>query len=128
MNTPNFIAAGAVPIVRMNGPNRDFRSAKGGSTLPRTTDGTLLPRGHRSAARFAKVDHRDAASRFDRPLVGRRPTGGIGLYPAVEDVRVEQRWQPVAVVRGSVGDREAADEAELPLNADVVLVAERRDP
>lgn len=39
---------------------------------------------------------------------------------------IAARARPVAVVRGGIGDQEAADEAEAAVDADMVLLAEHR--
>ena len=83
-------------------------------------------RRHRPAARFGALKPRHQAAPVEQVEVGLGAIGGVRPHPARQVVAIEEAFELTAVVGGGVGDGGPADEPVGAVDANVVLVAERR--
>ncbi len=129
---PIFVVARAIPIVRTNNPIRDFCAAKTCSMRERTLDFSALARRVLSGMGLPRwllaVNAADEAISGQEVLVGGRAVGAVRPHDGGSVGLVQQALtQTRAFIGGGVRDHPRPDQPEAPIDADVFLVAERRN-
>ena len=119
-----------MPTVRTTRPSRHFWAAETCSTRERTRARATLPRTRCAGIGFAAglfaLELRPQPTALEECQIGGRAVGGVGPHLARGVVPIKHGAELTAVASCRVGDAVAAQKAEGAINADVVLVAERR--
>ena len=100
----------------------------GRANLRLTPVGNARTQWHRLALRLFHVDARHEAVLGEMRLDLRRPVGGIGPNVTVGVFLVEHVRQPGAVMRRRTRHGPGADQTMAAIDADVIFVAEVRNP
>ena len=109
---------------RRQGQSRQAARPPGARRLPIGDPNAV---GHQPALRLLAVDARDEAAPGQHGFVLRRALGGVGPDVARPIGSIQHVFEPRPVMRGGVGRRSFANEAEAAIDRHVILVAERRN-